>query len=136
MVQRFIRQVMRLVKDEQRVLRLRQNGTAAKGKIGQHQVVVGHHHIGVIQVFAGVEKRATVEVGVMAVGALAVVGGYLAPDVIGNLLWPVVPVAIPFTGTVGGEHLFKGDSAGCLVIHGLIKKEQGHGVAVAVPFIM
>ena len=72
----------------------------------------------------------------MAIGALAVVGGHLAPDFIGDLFRPMVPVAIPFPGAVAGQHFFKGNPAGRFIVCRLVQQEQRHGVAVAMAFVV
>ena len=95
MIQRLVRKVMGLIKNVQCVFRLGQNGTATERQVRQHQIMVRHQDIGIIQIFPGVEKRAAVEVAAVAVGALPVIGCNLAPDIVRNLFRPVVPVAIP-----------------------------------------
>ena len=95
MVQGLVGQMMGFIEDEQRVLRLRKNGATAQGQIRQHQVVIGHHHIGIVQILAGIKERTTVKVGAVPVGALAMISRHLTPDFIGNLFRPVVPVTVP-----------------------------------------
>ena len=136
MVEGLVRQMMGLVEDVQGVLRLRQDGTATQRQVGQHQVVVGHYHIGGFQALAGVEERAVIEVGAMPVGTLAVIGGDLTPDIIGYGGRPVIPVAIPFAGGVLAEHVLEEFTGAGLLLAALIQQEQGHGVTVAMAFIL
>ncbi len=136
MIQCLVRQVMCLIKDKQCIFRLRQNGTTAKGKVCQHQVVVGHHDVGIIEVFSGVEEGTAVEIATVAIGTLTMVGGDLAPDVIGYLIRPMVAITVPLPGPVTGQHVFKiGPGAG-FFLAGPIQQEQRHGIAVAVTLVM
>ena len=127
---------MRFVKDKQRILGFRQDRPTAQSKIRQHQIMVGHHNIGIVQIFTGIKEGTAVKVGAVAIGALAMIGGYLAPDFIRNLFRPVVSVAVPLPGTIGAEHFFKYRPAARFVIHRLIQQEQGHGIAVTVALIV
>ena len=136
MVQGLVWQVMGFIEDEQRVLRLRKNGATAQGQIRQHQVVIGHHHIGIVQILAGIKERTTVKVGAVPVGALAMISRHLTPDFIGNLFRPVIPVAVPVPGTITGKHVFKGGPATGFVVYRLIQQEQRHGIAVTMALIV
>ena len=104
MRQRLVRQVMALIKYIDAVLRRRQDGAAAEGEIRQGQIVVGNDDIGALQLVAGPEKTALADVGTAPTAALAVVGGDAVPDLLGDRLRPVVPIAIPLAATQGIDH--------------------------------
>ncbi len=98
----FIRQVVAFVEYVKGVARVRQYGTAAQGQVSQDHVVVGDDHVDLAHAFAGLVEGALAEVGAMAVGALAVVGGQARPVGIFQGGGPAVAVAVPF---IAGELL-------------------------------
>ncbi len=64
-------------------------------------------------VCSGVEEGTAVEIAAVAMGTLTMVGGELAPDVIGYLIRPMVAITVPLPGPVTGQHVFKiGPGAG------------------------
>src|SRR5680860_1630465 len=127
---------MGLIKNEQRVLGFRQNRASAEGKVCENEIVIGHHDVHVIQILARIKKGAAIKIAAMPVSALAVIGGYLSPYVIGYLLWPVIPVSVPLPRAVACQHFLKKCPGARLFGAGAVQKEQRHGIAVAVAFIV
>ena len=98
----LVRQVMALVEHVDGLARVRQHGAAAQGQVGQDHVVVGDDHVDLGHALARLVEGALLEIRAVAVGALAVVGGQGAPDLVFQLLGPAVAVAVP---AVAGELL-------------------------------
>ena len=77
-----------------------QDDTSAHSEIGKQQRMVDHQYIGAIHVVAGAMKGAVLVMAQRLVAGVAV-GGDAIPASVGNGLWPVVPIPVPFAIGVG-----------------------------------
>ena len=98
--------------------------------------MVRHHNVSFVQALAGIKKGTAVEIAAVAIGTLTMVGGDLAPDIIGYLIRPMIAITIPFAGPITGQHVLKIGAGARLLLTGPIQQEQRHGIAVAVPLVM
>ena len=129
-------QVVAFVEHIEGVAWVGQYRTATQGKVSQYHIVVGDDDIHLAHAFARLVEGALAEVGAMAVGALAVVGGQARPVGVFQGGGPAVAVAVPF---VAGQLL---DHAGKQLLAGLIHLdleafffEQGGGGGLGVAFL-
>ena len=113
LVDRLFGQVVRLVDTVVTFFRRRQDHAAAHGHVGQHQVVIGHHHVHVFQHVARQVERTFRPVGTGGLQAAVAVVGDAGPQTVVYHAVPGVAVAVPAAVVEGVGQLAQGfDFAG------------------------
>jgi len=104
MRQRLIRQVVALIEHIDTVFRSRENSATTKSEVRQNQIVIGDDNVGALQFVTGAVKRTLAYVRAPPSTALAVISCHTEPDILCDIIGPVIPVAIPLSPTYSVQH--------------------------------
>ena len=102
---RLIAQMMRLVKNINAIRHRRQNNPTAKRQIRQHQIMIGHQNLRLIQSPPRPEKRTPLDMRTSRGGALIPVASQRSPIDLRNSRIPTIAVAVPIARTKRRRHL-------------------------------
>ena len=126
----LVRQVVAFVEHIEGVAGIGQDGAAAQGQVGQHQVMVGDDDVDLGHAFARLVESTLLEIRAMAIGALAVVGGDARPLDVLDGFRPAVAIAVPAIAGQALDHLAE-QLVGRLVhidLEAILGEQLGRGV--------
>ncbi len=107
MIKALAGQLMAFVEDVKTVLRCGEYHASTEPQIRQHEIMVGHNDVRVVQPLSRTKKTALPHVRTPPASALALIRGHELPDLRLQMIGPRIKVTIPLTLSHCLKHLLK-----------------------------